>query len=179
MIRIVNLKGVSVYPIFKNGKSAIEHYADEHKCKWLFNEQCGRANPITVFLRRPKERFISGVHTYLEYEKRKTSNIDEEELFDLIERKKITNEHFMPQFDWLERLQEYYNGIVILKTVEDLRNLIPNRESPRIPEMDRARRQRISDITYDLKKDHMLYNNYVGAHLPLKLLLGRINHALS
>jgi len=179
MIRIVNLKGVSVYPIFKNGKSAIEQYADENKCKWLFNEQCNSANPITVFLRRPKERFISGVHTYLEFEKRKTSNIKEEELFDHIERKKITNKHFMPQFDWLERLQEYYNGIIILKTVGDLRNLIPNRKSPRIPEMGRDRRQRISDITYDLEKDHILYNNYIGSHLPLKLLLEKVNHALS
>jgi len=179
MIRIVNLKGVRVYPIFKNGKSAIEQYADENKCKWLFNEQCNSANPITVFLRRPKERFISGVHTYLEFEKRKTSNIKEEELFDHIERKKITNKHFMPQFDWLERLQEYYNGIIILKTVGDLRNLIPNRKSPRIPEMGRDRRQRISDITYDLEKDHILYNNYIGSHLPLKLLLEKVNHALS
>jgi hypothetical protein len=115
----------------------------------------------------------------LEFEKRKTSNIKEEELFDHIERKKITNKHFMPQFDWLERLQEYYNGIIILKTVGDLRNLIPNRKSPRIPEMGRDRRQRISDITYDLEKDHILYNNYIGSHLPLKLLLEKVNHALS
>lgn len=179
MIKIVNIAGTHVYPIFKNGYSAIEHYAEEHRCKWLFNEQCSRANPITVFLRRPKDRFVSGVHTYLEYELRKDSTLNEELVFHKIEKKQITNEHFTQQFRWLEKLNEYYTGIVIVKTVNDLRNLISNRESPVIPELTLARRHRIREIQYDLSHDNLLYNNYVGAHLPLASLLKGVRDALS
>lgn len=178
MIKVVNIKGVSVYPIFKNGKSAIEHYADEHKCKWLINEQCRRANPITVFLRKPLERFVSGVHTYLEFEKR-TKNVDVGKTLLDIESGHLTNEHFMTQYEWLQQLHAYHKGIIVLKTVNDLLGFIPNREKPRIPEIDFATRDRILAIDYNLKKDDHLYNNYVGAHLPLGLLLERISNEVS
>jgi hypothetical protein len=179
MIRTVNIKGLQVYPIFKNGKSAIEHYAKENKCKWLFNEQCARVDPITIFLRKPKDRFVSGVHTYLEYEKRKHKDLNEELLFEQIQNKQVTNEHFMPQYDWLKQLNKYYHGTVILKTVNDLRNLINNREAPRIPVMVADRRRRIMAIQCDLRHDNEMFNNYVGAHLQLDSLMEKIQNAVS
>ncbi len=193
MIKIVKMKGISVYPIFKNGHSSIVRYANDNKCKWLLNERCDRTNPITVFLRKPHERFISGVHTYIEHERRKllveayTRKIQDEDFltFDYepilkkIEQGEITNEHFMPQYIWLKKLHQYYNGIVILKTVNDLRMMIDNRDGPNIPDMSRARRQRIAQIDVDLREDNILYNKYIGAHIPLGTLMKQIEHVLS
>ena len=193
MIKIVKMKGISVYPIFKNGHSSIVRYAKDNKCKWLLNEQCDRTNPVTVFLRKPHERFISGVHTYIEHERRKllvkayTRKIQDEDFltFDYepilkkIEQGEITNEHFMPQYIWLKKLHQYYNGIVILKTVNDLRMMIDNRDGPNIPDMSRSRRQRIAQIDVDLREDNILYNKYIGAHIPIGTLMKQIEHVLS
>jgi len=194
MIRIVNIKGIYVYPIFKNGHSSIVNYADTNKCKWLLNEQCNSANSITVFLRKPFERFVSGVHTFVEHKRRKllvqvySHNKQEKEFlaFDCelilknIDAGKIINEHFMPQYTWLQRLHRYYKGIIILKSVNDLRQLIDNRDGPNIPEMTYDRKQRISKINVDLERDNILYNNYIGAHIPIdKLMKGIEEHVLS
>ena len=172
MIKIVSIKGFNVYPIFKNGHSSIVKYAKDNKCKWLFNQQCIRANPITVFLRKPHERFISGVHTYIEHERRKLLvkaythkqqhknfvDFDYDSILNKIEQGEIVNEHFMPQYTWLKRLHQYYKGIVILKTVADLRMLIDNRDGPNIPEMSLDRRQIIAKINVNLQEDDILYN---------------------
>ena len=193
MIKIVNMKGISVYPIFKNGHSSIVQFAKDNNCKWLLNEQCRRTNPITVFLRKPHERFISGVHTYIEHERRKLLvkaythknedkdfvTFDYEPILNKIQQGVITNEHFMPQHTWLKRLHHYYKGIVVLKTVNDLRMMIDNRNGPNIPEMSLARRQRIAKIDVDLREDNILYNKYVGAHIPIDTLMKDIEHVLS
>ena len=179
MIKIVDIKGTFVFPIYKNGHSATEKYVEQNECKWLFNEQCKRANPITVFLRRPVERFVSGVHTYIQFERRAGRNVDYEDTLSKISAGEITNEHFSSQYDWLCKLQEYYSGIVIVKTVNDLRNLIPNRESPKISSASLQERAMILKVKFDLRKDHILFNNYVGSHMPIKRLLGEIDNAVS
>ena len=194
MIKTVNINGVEIYPIFKNGHSSIVNYADHNECRWLFNEECGLANPITVFLRRPFERFVSGVHTFIEHERRKMlvgvySNTQEakkftafdyEPILDGIRKRKIINEHFMPQYTWIKRLHRYFKGVLILKTVNDLRALIPNRDGPNLPPMDQDIRQMISSINPDLAYDNILYNNYIGAHMPIgKLIEGIEKNVLS
>ena len=69
MVRIVEIKNTFVFPIFKNGKSSIEYYAQQNNCRWLLNVQCKGVASVTVFLRNPTERFISGVHTFVEFER--------------------------------------------------------------------------------------------------------------
>ena len=72
MIKVVELlPGKFVLPIFKNGLSSIEAYAKEKNIKWLINEQLKNIDTITIFLREPAERFVSGVHSFIEFEKRK------------------------------------------------------------------------------------------------------------
>ena len=85
----------------------------------------------------------------------------------------------MPQYIWLKKLHQYYNGIVILKTVNDLRMMIDNRDGPNIPDMSRSRRQRIAQIDVDLREDNILYNQYIGAHIPIGTLMKHIEHVLS
>ena len=143
MIRIVNIKDTFVFPIFKNGKSSIEYYAKENNGKWLINEQCKRADCITVFLRNPKERFISGVHSFIEFEKRKKQNLDYDTMLYAIENCEVINEHFLPQYFWLEKLSVYFFGKVVLKTVNDLYDFIPNRDTPGIPKITEEQRNKI------------------------------------
>jgi hypothetical protein len=180
MIRIVNIKNTFVFPIFKNGKSSIDRYAKENHSKWLLNEQCRRAQQITIFLRDPRQRFVSGVHSFIEFEKRKNKNLDYDTMLYAIENYDVVNEHFLPQYFWLRKLSNYFNGQLILKTVEELYEFIPNRDAPRIPKITQEQKDKISKIHFEnLKYDEVLFREYVGKTLPINELLENIKNALS
>jgi hypothetical protein len=115
------------YPIFKNGRSSLTIYAGRHNLPSLKNKEISSLKKITVFLRSPEERFLSGVHTFFYLANKKS--IDENTLkkiesFDIIDR------HFIPQYLWLLHLHKYFKGIVKFKSVLELLNLIPNRDGP-------------------------------------------------
>ena len=88
--------GIIVYPIFKNGMSAIEDYTEKNKkCETFKNEQLKKLNHIIVYLRNPLERFISGIHTYIDSEK---LNQQEETILKQINEMTLCNRHFAPQY---------------------------------------------------------------------------------
>ena len=179
MIRIVHVKDIFVYPIFKNGKTALEHYADQNNSKWLINEQCRRADTITVFLRNPKERFVSGGHSFIECERRKNKDTDYQNRLHSINIGKSVNEHFMSQYKWILKLADYFTGILDIKNVNQLRELIPNRESPKIPKITQEQRIAISKIKYDMRHDEILFNQYMNRQMSIKQLIRNIDHAVS
>jgi len=180
MIKIVNIKDTFVYPIFKNGKSSIEQYAKTHRSRWLLNEQCNQTEFVTVFLRDPQQRFISGVHSFIEFEKRKNKNLDYDTMLYAIEHYNVTNEHFLSQYRWIENLRKYFFRSLILRSVDDLYNFIPNRDTPRIPKITEEQRTKISKIQFkELTYDKILFNNCVGRTIPIDQLLIEINNEVS
>lgn len=180
MIRLVEIKHTFVFPIFKNGNSSIEHYAKEKNCRRLFKEQCKRAKSVTVFLRNPAERFISGVHSFIEFERRKNKKLDYDTMLYAIENYGVENEHFLPQYFWLEKLHEYYKGELIIKSIEDLYSLIPNRNAPAIPKITKEQKNKISKIQYDdLKYDNFLFTSCIGLKININNLLKKVKDAVS
>ena len=180
MIQIVNIKDTFIFPIFKNGKSSIENYANENNSIWLINEQCKRAEYVTVFLRTPKERFVSGVHSFIEFEKRKNKNLDYDTMLYAIENYGVVNKHFLPQYFWLENLSNYFSGQLILKTIADLYGFIPNRDAPRIPKITQEQQSKISKIQFEnLKYDEVLFSEYITRTVPINKLLENIKNAVS
>jgi len=180
MVRIVEIKGAFIFPIFKNGKSSIEYYAKENNCEWLFDGQCKRAASITVFLRNPTERFISGVHSFVEFERRKNKKVDYDTMLYAIENLGVVNEHFLPQYFWLENLSKHFRGELVIKRVEDLYTFIPYRYAPAIPKITEEQKNKISKIQYrDLKYDNFLFASYIGLKIPLNELLKKVKDAVS
>ena len=180
MIRIIKIENIYVFPMFKNGKSSIDHYALENKSKWLINEQCKRAEFITVFLREPKQRFISGVHSFIEFEKRKNKNLDYDTMLYAIENYRVINEHFLPQYFWIKRLSKYFKGTLILKSVNDLMTLIPNRNKPAIPDITNEQKEKILKINFeDLKYDYALMTLMQEGQIQIKELIQKVENALS
>jgi hypothetical protein len=93
----------------------------------LKNKEISNLKKITVFLRSPKERFVSGVYTFFYLTNKQL--IDELTL-KKIENFEIINRHFVPQYLWLLHLYKYFNGIIEVKSVTELYELIPNRDGP-------------------------------------------------
>ena len=114
------------YPIFKNGRSSLIIYARKNNLKLLKNKEILNLKKITIFLRSPKERFLSGVHTFFYL----TNNYVNENTLKKIENFDIIDRHFIPQYLWLLHLHKYFNGIVEFKPVLELLSLIPNRDGP-------------------------------------------------
>ena len=115
------------YPIFKNGRSSLTTYADKHNLSLLKNKEISNLKKITVFLRSPEERFVSGVYTFFYLTNNQSiddNTLKKIESFDIIDR------HFIPQYLWLLHLHKYFNGIVEFKSVLELLRLIPNRDGP-------------------------------------------------
>lgn len=180
MIRIVQIKNKFIFPIFKNGKSSIEYYAQTNKCKWFFNEQCKKADLITVYIRHPQNRFISGVHSFIEFEKRKNNLLDYDTMLYAIQNYGVTNKHFEPQFFWIKRLAKYYTGPVRCVDVSWLLNLIPNRDKPGIPDITQEQRNKISNIHLDnFLYDQILFEKYIDTTIEIHKLIEDIENEMS
>ncbi len=115
------------YPIFKNGRSSLTIYAGRNNLPLLKNKEISNLKKITVFLRSPEERFVSGVYTF--FYLTNNQSIDENTL-KKIERFDIVDRHFIPQYLWLLHLHKYFKGTIKFKPVSELYNLIPNRDGP-------------------------------------------------
>lgn len=166
-----------VYPIFKNGFSSLEKYATEHKLELLKNEQLSELKEISVFLRDPVERFVSGVHTMIELEQIK--NVDK--FLQDVETLRTYDRHFIPQVYWLFHLLKYYKGKIKIQSVSELYDLIPNRNGPKIAKMSADRKQRILQLNFDkyIVADERLLYRYLNKTVDIKSIIEEFKYALS
>ena len=181
MIKILELLANKyVFPIKKNGSSSIESYAKSNKIKWLFNEQIEKIDHITIFIRKPRERFISGVHSFIEFEKRKNNALHYDTMLYCIEHLKVQNVHFEPQFFSLVELTKYFKGTVDIKDIAELYSWIPNKIRPAIPEITPLQQKKIFEINYpNLKYDELLYQLYLDKNIKLETVVKEIEDAMS
>ena len=173
----INPYGFITFPIYKNGKTSLYEYAEEHQCEIFKNKELAKLNHIIVYLRNPKERFISGVHTYLEFE---NLGSQEDTVLKQIEEMTICDRHFVPQFIWLIHLSKYFKGTVRIDSVSELYLAIPNRGKPPIPEITYKRRQKIKKI--NSKKytdiDEKIIEKYMCRSVELETLIKEFYNVL-
>lgn len=61
--------------------------------------------PITVFLRDPRERFVSGLNTFVQH--LQSDNLDTHTILYFANRYLFLNRHYAPQFFWLLNLYRF------------------------------------------------------------------------
>jgi hypothetical protein len=116
-----------IYPIFKNGRSSLTLFAEKNRLEILKNKEISKLKNIIIFLRNPEERFVSGIWTFFYF----TNNqLIDETVLKKIENLETIDKHFIPQYIWLFQLFKYFKGVVHLRPVTELYNLIPNRDGP-------------------------------------------------
>ena len=124
-----------VFPIFKNGKTSLEVEMQRSKWKKLTNTEIEQIQmPITVFVRDPKQRFISGVNTYLQHLQRDCPELDTKTILWFVDQYLFLNRHYCPQFFWLMNLARYtsvplefkaMNGLSELTNIQHDANVLP------------------------------------------------------
>ena len=116
-----------IYPIYKNGSSSLNEYAQAQKLKILFNEQIKKISNIDIILRDPLERFISGINTYVSNIKRDNPQLDVDTIIYFAETYLFLDRHYAPQFSWLVNLTRYAgkNTKLHLYGMESLKEFTP------------------------------------------------------
>ena len=170
--------GFVTYPIYKNGRTSLWEYATDNNCKTFINEELKTLDHIIVYLRNPLERFISGVHTYLEFE---NLGSQEDTILKQIEEMTVCDSHFVPQFIWLIHLSKYFKGTVRIDSVSELYQAIPNRGSPPIPEITNKRKQKIKKINSKnyTDVDEKIIEKYMCKSIKLETLIKEFYNVLS
>ena len=118
-----------VFPIFKCGRSSLTESMQDKG--WTFVPELhikDISDPITVFLRDPRERFISGVNTFVQH--LQGNDLDTHTVLYFVNRYLFLNRHYTPQFFWLVNLLRYAgpNVRVTLKPMSDI-DLLTDRHS--------------------------------------------------
>ena len=176
-------KNLNIYPIFKNGRSSLTVYAKDNNLPVVKNKDISGLTDITVYIRDPIERFISGVHTFFYLNQLKINDLDLKK----IDNFENINRHFMPQSIWLLHLYKFYENDISLKDVKEVYNLIPLREGPwynnTIPWTPITEEQKNQIKKLNHKKftdiDYRVLNKYLDKKINLKKIVKEITDALS
>ena len=97
-----------VYPIFKCGRSSLIRKMESRG--WIFvpEQDIDKINtPIKIFLRDPRERFSSGINTYLQHLAAEGNDLDQHTVLYFVNRYLFLNRHYAPQFFWLLNLARF------------------------------------------------------------------------
>lgn len=105
-----------VFPIFKCGKSSLYEHLPNTDWKLLTNDELQSIQtPITVFLRDPQSRFISGVNTYVQHLNQTNPGLDTKTVLWFVDNYLFLNRHYCPQFFWLMNLVRFVDPNVKLQ----------------------------------------------------------------
>lgn len=121
-------KGKYIYPIFKNGSTAIYRNQEINKYKSLVNEQIRKLTDIDVFLRNPKERYQSGFQTFIH----NNFELDYQTVFRLGQQGHILDRHYLPQINWLLNLMRYLDpsAKIHIHNIQMLVHYAPGNDRP-------------------------------------------------
>jgi hypothetical protein len=96
-----------VYLIQKNGNSSLRHQQTRDNLAVFTNDEILALDYVDVYIRNPRDRYVSGVNTYLQHLQRDYPELDLSTAFWFAKRYKFLNTHYLPQFHWLANLSRY------------------------------------------------------------------------
>jgi len=149
---IVKSDNTFIFPIFKNGSSSLT--SDFPK---IPHKDVANVTEVTVFIREPIDRFVSGVTTYI----KKNPHIPESAITEFVKQFLFFNRHFCPQFYWLVNLRRHSDATIKLENISrisEYTNLHKNHSEIKTPSV-------IADnptLHFYMALDKVLYWELIG-----------------
>jgi len=154
-----------VYPIFKNGSTSLR------KSNYLAvsNQELKNLTNIEVFVRNPHNRFLSGVHTYIN---KLGPEYDSQTVLNLISQNLYLNRHFCPQLYWILNLSRFTSATLTIKPIEELSLITEHMENqstlnPKIAEFFNKNPK----VLFYNEMDEVLTVNLVGKTVTVNEIL--------
>ena len=134
-----------VYLIHKNGSSSLRNLQEKYNLNLLAAEQIRQLDFVDVYIRDSKDRYVSGVNTYLQHLKRDHPELDQDTAFWFAKQYKFLNRHYVPQFHWLLNLSRYLSPDTKLRIrdFKDFNQIAEDRDRADITPSDDEFRQRL------------------------------------
>lgn len=104
-----------VYLIQKNGSSSLRIQQSKENFEIFSNDQISTLTHIDVYIRNPRERYVSGVNTYIQHLQRDYPELDINTALWFVKRYKFLNTHYAPQIFWLANLSKYLSDNIKLR----------------------------------------------------------------
>jgi hypothetical protein len=99
-----------VYLIQKNGNSSLRSQQKKDNLVVFNNHEISSLAHVDVYIRNPRDRYVSGVNTYLQHLQRDHPELDFSTAFWFAKQYKFLNTHYLPQFHWLANLARYLDN---------------------------------------------------------------------
>jgi hypothetical protein len=80
--------------------------------------------PITVYLRNPKKRFVSGINTFVQHCLRDCPELDINTILYFVKKYLFLNRHYAPQFYWLINLARYSTAPLLFQKLDDINKIV-------------------------------------------------------
>jgi hypothetical protein len=175
-------KELNIYPIFKNGRSSLTLHAERNNIPIIKNKEISVLSDITVYIRDPMNRFVSGVHTFFYQNQLKINKSNLKK----IDNNKIIDRHFVSQSFWLFHLYKFYRGDVIIKDVKEVYDIVELREGPwtnnPLPwaTLTEEQEKQIKNLNYEkfVKTDYDVLYKYINKKTGLFKIIEEIKNAL-
>lgn len=158
-----------VYPIFKNGSSGLK----EKSIRTLSPDQVDKIGCVTVYIRDPFERYVSGVQTYLAYH----PELDRTTTLALIDQFLFLDRHFCLQFHWIMNLhrQTKKNIWMTFQSTAELDNAIGETWNTLARDQSLLDRfQQNKRLWFYLQLDKILYEDYRDQTVTFPMILAKI-----
>lgn len=172
-----------VFPIFKCGRSSLTK--SMYSKGWTLVDPADIykiSTPITIFLRDPRQRFISGVNTFVQHLLAKEKNLDLDTILYFVNNYLFLNRHFCPQFFWLLNLARYAgtDKPVSLKHLSDIKLFTAMNDDAEVAPITDELRAKIQKLDWGklelyLYLDQILFDN-IGKTTTILELLNHVKY---
>ena len=150
-----------IYPIFKNGSSSL------HKNKVVSPDEYADISEVTVFVREPFERYLSGVNTFVQH----NPSYHQETLVHIINENLFLDRHFCLQFHWLVNLQRFTQAPIKLTPVSELNYVTDLHNNKCKNKSFREVFENHAKLHFYLALDKVLFYDLIGQTVGFKQIL--------
>tara|TARA_R110000744_G_scaffold55178_2_gene116696 strand:- start:522 stop:1127 length:606 start_codon:yes stop_codon:yes gene_type:complete len=155
-----------IYPIFKNGSSSLK----QSGYTVVSPDEYADISEVTVFVREPFERYLSGVNTFVQH----NPSYHQETLVHIINENLFLDRHFCLQFHWLVNLQRFTQAPIKLTPVSELNYVTDLHNNKCKNKSFREVFENHAELYFYLALDKVLFYDLIGQTVDFKQILTTI-----